>query len=112
MSRLGAADLSESYDKGAVGTRKTLATGASSIIEMLARATLGGFRNASHEPVPSSPPVYNESNAQDLEKAWETFLEEGIYSDLIDKLFQHMTETDDLDAYSPTIKLAAEYVII
>lgn len=112
LSRFGAADLSESYDKGAMGTRKTLATGASSIIEMLARATLGGFKGAGKEPSPASPRTYDELEAKDLTQAWEDFLDGGIYSDLVDKLFQHMTETDDLDAYSPTIKLAAEYVII
>ncbi|CEJ82186.1 hypothetical protein VHEMI02268 [[Torrubiella] hemipterigena] len=112
LSRFGAADLSESYDKGAMGTRKTLATGASSIIEMLARATLGGFKGAGKEPSPASPRTYDKLEARDLTQAWEDFLDGGIYGDLVDKLFQHMTETDDLDAYSPTIKLAAEYVII
>ncbi|KAG6003593.1 hypothetical protein E4U21_001880 [Claviceps maximensis] len=44
LARLGSADLSESYDKSALGTRKVLATGASAVLEMLGRGLLGGLR--------------------------------------------------------------------
>ena len=47
IQELAQAELSESYDKGLLGIRKTLATAISALIEYPARGCLGGFSRES-----------------------------------------------------------------
>lgn len=119
LTRLGAADLSESYDKGALGTRKTLATGSSAVLEMLGRGAVGGLKrrrtnatSAPEEEINGGEKKYRLDNAEDLTRAWDDLAEDGVYGNLVDGLFAHFAETPDMDAYSTTIRAAVEYTII
>lgn len=106
LTKLAEADLSESYDKGAIGTRKTLATASSSIIEALARGFLGGC------PRRMEPSPANDNGERSLDEAWDEFVEGLIHGDLIDELCDWLSETDDVEALSPLVQEAAEYAII
>lgn len=111
LSRLGACNLSESYDKGALGTRKTLATASSSIIEMLSRGAIGGLKKTGDGRVPVDE-KFDVGKAEDIPRAWDGFLNGIVYDDLIDRLFAHMAKTDDLDSYSPMIRATVEHIIM
>lgn len=106
LSRFAEAELSESYDKGSLGLRKTLATGSSALLEMVGRGALGRVKR---EDKPDSEKKYDYSRAEDLERAWDDAMQGLIYGDLVESACAHMVHTDDLEAHSPTIKGAALY---
>lgn len=109
LEKLAEAELSESYDKGALGTRKTLATVASVVQEIVARGILGGYPRGPKRDLGRS---YDASNAQDLSQAWEDAVHELVYGDLIDELFDCAIRKDSLEHHSPAVKTASDYVII
>ena len=109
LQRLAEASLSESYDKGAMGLRKTLATGCSALIEMVGRGALGGVK----EDKGAQPKAeYDHGKAEDLERAWDDAVQQLVYGDLVPRMFKHMAETDDVDAYAPFVKATVDYAII
>ena len=108
LRRLGEADLSESYDKGAMGTRKVLGTGSSSVLEMLARGALGGLDRSKDQ---TETETYKFSSAKDLERAWNNVLDGLVYGDLVDGLFDQFKKTDDFESFSPTIEAAVKYIV-
>ncbi|KAI5457781.1 hypothetical protein BGZ63DRAFT_407843 [Mariannaea sp. PMI_226] len=116
LVRFGEADLSESYDKGALGIRKILATGSSGLIEMIARGALGGVKQKRPHKIKNDDigvdRTYDHTKAEDLTRAWDDIVDDLIYGDLADKMFDYLNETDDLEAYSPAVKAAAQYAII
>ncbi|KAJ4855275.1 PX-associated domain-containing protein [Trichoderma breve] len=114
LARFAEAELSESYDKGAMGTRKTLATGASSVLEMVARGILGGVvRTAgSEEEKKMKQGEYDETKAEDLLRAFGDVLEDWAYGDLMGRVSEHVTETEDVESFSPAVKAAMNYAII
>lgn len=115
LVRLGEAELSESYDKGALGTRKTLATGASGVIEMVGRGALGGVRRKQKKKKTNEEKDtdrYDRTKAADLARAWDAIVEGLVYGDLVEDMFDHVSKTDDLEGHSPAVMAAAEYAII
>ena len=111
LAKLAEEDLSESYDKGAIGTRKTLATGASALIEMFARGCLGGYPK--DEAVNHMNGNGNgEKKGKSLEDSWEEFIQGLVHGELIDELQQWLTRTEDLEGYSELVEAAADYAII
>ncbi|KAK5994675.1 hypothetical protein PT974_05160 [Cladobotryum mycophilum] len=122
LARFGEADLSESYDKGAMGTRKTLATGASAVIEMVARGALGGIEDAMEQTKQDEKKDdgsknrlmsdYDLSKAEDLERAWNDCMQEWAYGDFLDQVYDHLSKTEDIEGHSPAVKAAADYAII
>ncbi|EPE06577.1 fungal protein [Ophiostoma piceae UAMH 11346] len=113
VCQLGEAELSESYDQGALGTRKILATAASALIESLGRGTLGGYPGGSRNP--SSAPanqIYDRTDAVDFSKAWDDVLRAMVYDDLVDELFTYCAENKDIESHSPAVKAAIDYIII
>ncbi|KAL1836547.1 hypothetical protein VTJ49DRAFT_5024 [Mycothermus thermophilus] len=109
METLAAAGLSESFDKGVMGTRKTLATAASSIHEAVSRGILGGVRQTGARDLHSE---YDRSSAQDLERAWEDALHELVYGDLVRELFACVTDKKSPEEHSPGVRAAVDYIII
>lgn len=107
LARFAEAELSESYDKGAMGTRKTLATGASSVLEMVARGILGGVDRADAERK-----AYDEGKAEDLLRAFRDVLEDWAYGPLMEQVSDHVKATEDLESLSPVMKAALDYAII
>jgi hypothetical protein len=128
LARFAEAELSESFDKGALGTRKTLATGASSVLEMVGRGILGGVERAggdgeeegeqkkkkkqTKKKKATEERDYDEAKAEDLLRAFGDLLEEWAYGDLMERVSQHVTETEDLESFSPAMKAALNYAII
>ncbi|KAF7552178.1 hypothetical protein G7Z17_g4513 [Cylindrodendrum hubeiense] len=116
LARLGEAELSESYDKGALGTRKVLATAMSGWIEMIGRGALGGVKKRSLPETKDSElkidDNYDNAKAEDLARAWDDVVEGHVYGSLVDDLYDHLSKTDDLEGHSPVVKAAAEYAVI
>ncbi|UKZ68529.1 uncharacterized protein TrAtP1_009558 [Trichoderma atroviride] len=112
LARFAEADLSESFDKGAMGTRKTLATGASSVMEMVARGLLGGVDGDAYEEKKDREKKYDEGKAEDLARAFEDAWREWAYGGLVEEVFDHVKGTEDVEGHSPMMKAALDYAII
>lgn len=108
IQELSEAELSESYDKGALGIRKTLATAVSALIEYPTRGCLGGFPKAD---LPASR-TYDKSNPDDVLQAFQDFLQQMVHGDLIDKLFLKAAETGDLSQHDSLVQAAHEFIVV
>jgi len=109
LSKLSDANLSESYDKGVLGTRKTLATAAAVVHEAVSRGILGGV---SQHPSRDLNKPYDRTQATELVRAWEDVVHELVYGSLVDELFSCAAERPSLEEHSPAVQAAADYVII
>lgn len=116
LARLAEAELSESYDMGAIGLRKTLATGSSALIEMVGRGALGGLKKKEKTQAATEEEEeeeeYDLAKAEDLQRAWDDLMQGLVYGDEVKAMCDHMVETADLEDYSPATKAAVEYSII
>lgn len=107
IEELEKANLSESYDKGAVGSRKTLATAISALIEYPVRGTAGGF------PKLSGPNHnYDLSKADDLARAFRNFMDASIYGTALDDLINKTAETDKLADHEPLTQAVHEFILV
>lgn len=109
VGELSAAELSESYDKGVLGIRKTLATAIAALIEYPARGCLGGFIE---DPAAFEKKDYDKSKADDVLLGWSDFLQQLVYGDLFDRLFAKAAETNDLSKHEPLVQAAHEFVVV
>lgn len=100
--------LSESYDKGSVGIRRTLSTATASIVESVARGRLGGYPRQA----PKENPRYDLANPEHVVQAWDDFLQRIIYGDLLGTMFIKTAETDKLADHEPVVQAAHQYVLI
>lgn len=103
------AELSESFDKGNLGIRKTLATGMSALIEYLVRGVFGGLkrlvgRDGYYE--------YDTANPEDLAGAFRDFAHQAVYGDVIDDLMAKAAETNKLSEHLPIAQAAHEYILV
>ncbi|KAK1955836.1 hypothetical protein LY78DRAFT_621456 [Colletotrichum sublineola] len=103
------AGLSEAYDKGALGIRKTLATASSAVIETIVRGVIGG---APYSDPATRPAQYDLRSAGDLARAWDDAMHDLVYEDLCDDLLDHLAETADFDSHSSMARAANEYIIL
>jgi hypothetical protein len=111
VAKLGEAELSESYDKGAIGARKAMATAASSMLEYVARGILGGWSRG--EPkADKEQRVYDTSNADDILAAWDDTIREVIYGNSLDEAFKKTAETGKLEDHSSMVQGAHEYILL
>ncbi|KAE9364019.1 hypothetical protein N431DRAFT_497739 [Stipitochalara longipes BDJ] len=109
VSNMGSAELSESYDKGAMGTRETLATASATLLESAARSYVGGYaRSQNYDPDRN----YSLNNAEHLMQGWEDAAQGLVYGDLMDELFDQMAESARLADKSPVMQAAMEYILI
>ncbi|KAI1859912.1 uncharacterized protein JN550_011831 [Neoarthrinium moseri] len=109
MKSFAGVNLSESYDKGALGTRKTLATAASAFHESITRGMLGGV------PRIESPPREHRADpptAKDLEQSWDHLVHEAVYGDLVDELFDYAVKSPAFEDHSPAVRDSIDYAII
>ncbi|OAA74682.1 hypothetical protein LEL_08263 [Akanthomyces lecanii RCEF 1005] len=118
LSRFADADLSESYDKGTMGARKTLASGSGSVIEMISRGFLGGVGKKTDEAQGAKPTTeelkkktYNLQDGQQLVRAWEDVLDGLVYGDLVDDMFDYLAETDKLEEHSAAVDASSSYIV-
>ena len=105
---LSEAELSESYDKGVLGVRKSLATAISSLIEYPARGCLGGF--PAREVQRSKK--YDIADPDDVMRAWRDSMQAIIYGDLIEELVNRAAETDDLLKHDSLVQGMHEFIIV
>ncbi|KAI1282330.1 hypothetical protein F5Y07DRAFT_352178 [Xylaria sp. FL0933] len=106
MKQLGDADLSDSYEKGSLGTRKRLATAASTVHEAVTQGLLSGV---SYDHLPDLHGQYDRTKSDDLTKAWHDCICGLVHGNLIDEIFDQLAHTEDLEAHSPALKGAVEY---
>ena len=104
---LAEGNLSESYDKGSIGIRKTLSTATASIVEYVSRGCLGGYPKHAGQ----KERQYNNSDPDDVVGAWDEFLQQVIYNDMLDRMFAKASETDKLSDHEPLVQAAHEYAI-
>ena len=112
VQRLGEINLSESYDKASLGTRKTLATATAAVAEAAARGMLGGFAT---EPSSASRwEDYDEDRtlATDLVTSWNLCIRSAVYGDLVDRLFFYARQSQDFDRFSREVGDSIEYIIM
>lgn len=109
MRRLGEADLSESYDKGTLGSRKRLASAASVIHECITRGLLTGVPN---DKLPDLNQKYDVHKAEDLIKAWDDVTQHLVYGNLIEELFDQFAKSPNIEDHSPAVKAAIDFAII
>ncbi|KAL3419040.1 hypothetical protein PVAG01_09261 [Phlyctema vagabunda] len=109
VSKMGEAELSDSYDKGVMGTRKTLSSAAAVIIESAARGWLGGCPKAQRE---ESDYMYDKTKAADIIQACNDATQDLVYGDLIDELFDGLAESAMLEDRSPLVQAVFEYLVI
>ncbi|GAB7353079.1 hypothetical protein MBLNU459_g3625t1 [Dothideomycetes sp. NU459] len=109
IEELSSAELSESYDKGILGIRKTLATAISALIEYPGRACLGGFPK---DESAFKSRTYDKAKPDDVLRAWHDFLQQLVYGDLFDRLFAKAAETDDLSKHDSLVQAAHEFVVV
>lgn len=110
VQKLGEAELSESYDKGAIGARKALATAISSLLEYVARGMLGGYPVAKRKE--TCKKEYDTNKPEDILQAWDDGMRELIYGDLLDELFEKVAESDKLEQHSSMVQAAHEYILL
>ena len=110
IDELSQADLSESFDKGILGIRKTLATAISALIEYPARGCLGGLPETKDKN--SEPRKYDVTSPEDVLQAWQDCLQALVYGDLIDELFKKAAETDDLSKHDTLVQGMHEFVVV
>ena len=111
VSKLAEAELSESYDKGAIGARKALATAASSLLEYVARGMLGGYPQK-HDPKDHQSTQYDTARPPDVLRAWDDAVCGLIYGDLLDHLFEKVAQSDKLEHHSGLVQAAHEYLLL
>lgn len=104
---LAEGNLSESYDKGSIGIRKTLSTATASIVEYVSRGCLGGYPKHAGQ----TERQFNNSDPDDVVAAWDEFLQQVIYGDMLDRLFAKAAETDRLSEHEPLVQAAHEYAL-
>ena len=109
VTALDDATLSESYDKGSVGIRKTLSTAIASMVEYVARGCIGGYPKASSGRKSGE---YDISKPDDVISAWDELLKQIIYEERLDKMFAKTTETDKLSDHESLVQAAHEYALV
>jgi hypothetical protein len=109
VAKLGEAELSESYDKGAIGSRKALATAISSVLEYVARGMLGGYpvRKGNEDQK-----EYDSNKPEDILQAWDDGMRQLIYGNLLDELFEKTAASDKLADHSSLVQAAHEYILL
>ncbi|CAO2648313.1 Nn.00g075800.m01.CDS01 [Neocucurbitaria sp. VM-36] len=109
VAKLAEAELSESYDKGAIGSRKALATAASSIAEYIARGMLGGY------PVKkegNKKQTYDTSKPEDVIQGFDDLMHGLIYGDVLDDMFEKVQATGKLEDHASVVQAAHEYILL
>ncbi|KAF2433180.1 hypothetical protein EJ08DRAFT_584187 [Tothia fuscella] len=110
VEKLAAAELSESYDKGTIGSRRTLATAISTLLEYPARGVYGGLGRKIDNS--KAPEEYDLSEPEDVLEAWDAFAQELVHGEMIEHIFATIAETDKLEEQTSLVQAAHEYLVI
>jgi hypothetical protein len=110
VAKLAEAELSESYDKGAIGSRKALATAASSIAEYIARGMLGGYPVTKGQD--GQKQDYDTSKPEDVQRGFDDLMHGLIYGDLLDQMYEKVKETGKLEDHPGVVQAGHEYMLL
>jgi len=110
MERFGKANLSESYDKGTLGTRKRLACAATVLHEGVTRGLLAGLPQGGKKP--DLHQEYDLGSSEGITDAYQDAFTALVHNDLSKELFDHLAKTADFESHSPAVKGAMDYAII
>jgi hypothetical protein len=108
LQELGEAELSESYDKGQVGLRRTLACAGAVVLEYPVRGCLGGYSAAK----PDGREDFDPSKTDDILAAWDEFAHQLIHGDMIDRVVERTKETDKIEDHDSIVRAAHEFIVI
>jgi hypothetical protein len=108
--RLAAINLSESYEKGTMGLRKSGSTAASASLESIVRGVLAGAPRV--QDYQSTNKSYNRGDARQLEQAWDDAVQEMVYGDLLSRIFAMIKKSGDIQDLPPVAIAALDYMII
>jgi len=103
------ANLSESYDKGHIGIRKTLATAISALMEYPVRGVFAGFDEPSEEDLNRQ---YDTSRAEELQRAFRDLMHQIVYGGMVDEMMKKVGETPKLSEHSQLVQAAHEYILV
>lgn len=109
IDELARADLSESYEVGYIGIRKTLATAAAAMLEAPGRGLLAGF---SKQELKHPDGKYDKSKPEHLLAAWEDFQQKLVYGNGIEEIFAQASNSDKLEDHSCLIQAAHEASLV
>ena len=109
FQQFGEANLSESYDRGLLTRRRTLATACATILAPLVRGVLGGI---SPKIAEEKSREYDLTNSEDLEAAWESFTQAIVHDDLLNEIIDKSAKTSQLNDHSPLVQAAHEYILV
>lgn len=110
VAKLAEAELSESYDKGAIGSRKALATASSSLAEYIARGMLGGYPVSRKKS--ENKTEYDTTKPEDVIQGFDDLMHGVIYGNLLEDMFHQVQATDKLDDHPPVVRAAHEYILL
>ncbi|KAF2101302.1 hypothetical protein NA57DRAFT_64153 [Rhizodiscina lignyota] len=109
VNKFGEADLSDSYDKGGIGARRTLGTAFATLFEYPARGVLGGYPRREIE---RDVEDYDPSKPEDVLQGWHDWIQKVVHGDMIDTMFDKAAETGKLEDHSKLVQAAHEHVLV
>lgn len=113
ISDLEKAELSESYDKGNLGIRKTLATAIAALLEYVVRGVYAGFNRPDAVPKAELDPAsYDTTSAQDLQRAFRDCMQQAVYGNIINEIFDKTAQTDKLSEHSALVQASHEFGLV
>lgn len=113
VQRLCAANLSDSYDKAFLGLRKHAATGIAAALESVARGVLAGAPRDPHVKLALlNTKRYDKHSAEQLEQAWDDAVQGMLYGDLLDRVFDAVEASPDINDMPTVARTALDYFMI
>ena len=109
IKALSLANLSESYDKGVIGQRRTVSTAISTLLEYPTRGYFGGCPIAG---LGRKDQEYDESDPKDVAAAWHDLLHRTVYGNALDELFSRAVETDKLSEHNSLTRAAHKFIVL
>lgn len=109
ISALSSANLSESYDKGILGQRKTLSTACAALLEYVGRGSFGGLPKRNLHDADEN---YDIEDPVDDANAWEDLVQQTVYEDAVDDIIDRIKATDKLGDHSRRVQAAHRYIIL
>lgn len=110
IENLQKAELSESYDKGIIGVRRTLSTAVASLLEYPARGIITGLDVPDTDKKPDEP--FDTANAKELQRGFREFMQQAVYANALDDAFAKAAQTDKLNEHSALMQALHEYLIV
>lgn len=109
IRQLGEAQLSESYDKGSLTRRKTLAAISSTVLAPLVRGLIGGVQKTKVE---EANKIYDAANSVHVATAWDDFVQQLVYGNMVDELINTAAQTEKLSDHTTLVQAAHEYILV